>query len=122
MHSLDFFHFCIQKNSQNNDIVMLLSCNFNREISCLMLFLHFNVFRRYPLSDIIMGFCLWGNHAFRELLFCQISQNSNEKCLSKQFISTKTTSHIFLPNAHAWLSSDFSQRRLRSCKLTSFAP
>ena len=34
MHSLDFSIFCIQKNLQNTDIATLLSCNFNRQISC----------------------------------------------------------------------------------------
>ena len=38
------------------------------------------------------------SYAFRELLFCQISRNSNERFLRKQFISFKTTSHIFLVN------------------------
>ena len=36
------------------------------------------------------------SYAFRELFSCQISGNSNEWFLRKQFISTKTTSRKFL--------------------------
>ena len=36
------------------------------------------------------------SYAFRELLSCHISGNSNERFLRKQFISTKTTSRNFL--------------------------
>ena len=43
-----------------------------------------------------LGFCLKASYAFRELFFCQISRNSNERFLRKQFISTKTTSDNFL--------------------------
>ena len=35
-------------------------------------------------------------YAFKELFSCQISGNSNERFLRKQFISTKTTSRNFL--------------------------
>ena len=56
--------------------------------------LHFNDLRRYPLSDL--NFCLQASYAFRELLHCQISRNSNERFLRKQFISTETTNHNFL--------------------------
>ena len=36
------------------------------------------------------------SYTFRELFSCQISGNSNERFLRKQFISTKTTSRNFL--------------------------
>ena len=49
---------------------------------------------RYPLLDL--GLSLKVSYAFRELFSCQISRNSNERFLKKQFISTKTTSRNFL--------------------------
>ena len=48
------------------------------------------------LSLLDLGFSLKASYAFRELFSCQMSRNSNERFLRKQFISTKTTSHKFL--------------------------
>ena len=51
-----FPFFFLQENSQNTNMVMLLSCNFARVI--------------LVLSDL--GFCLLASYGFRELLFFKI--------------------------------------------------
>ena len=94
MYALDFFHFLYLEQLTKHWHSCTIFMSFWQRDLLQILILYFNVLWRYPLLD--SGFSLWASYAFRELFSCQISGNSNERFLRKQFISTKTTSRNFL--------------------------
>ena len=111
MHSLGCL--CLQENSQNAEMVKLLSCNFDREVSCnswfcILMFCKDALCQIWPL--VCKRVTLLGNYCFSR----QIAHNSK-----KQFISTKTTIHNFLAKctracmAFNWVSFTTKKKRMQ---------
>jgi len=97
IQSLAFFHHLSLENSEKYWPIHTGLVKFWQRDILLFCVLHLNVFWECPLSDLNYFF-LQGSYTCSELLFYQISWNSNKQFHRNQCISTKSCSHNFLVN------------------------